>query len=102
GIPDDLDQFPADPHNFTFYWSGGTVMVEGRDVVYPPAYYAGPCDPVDWNIYFDSDGDNLPDGVDPFPSDPSNHSEWWPGGNFVIEHTLQNLPAQWHQMDAPD
>lgn len=36
-------------------------------------------------IPLDSDGDGMPNNVDPYPYDPTNDTSWWDGGQFWID-----------------
>ncbi len=103
GIPDVADPYPNDSNNGngnggsdppTFYWAGGTFYVNGAPVPWQPGYYPGSC--------VDSDGDGIPDSLDPYPSDATNNTAWWGGGTFNIDGAPQVFAAQWHRADAGD
>ena len=44
----------------------------------------------------DSDGDGIPDDLDPYPNNQYNNSAWWYGGYYVIDGSSLFLPDQWH------
>ena len=83
GIPDPQDPYPNDANNgnsttTTFTWSGGTFRINNADQVFQSCDYTG-----NW---VDSDGDGIPDNVDPYPYDPANGNTtfYWAGGTFRV------------------
>ena len=84
GIPDEFDPYPTDPSNNNFYfnWAGGTFHVEDADRAFSGGTFEG--------NYLDTDGDGIPDVVDPYPQDANNGNTLtttfdWQGGTFQID-----------------
>ena len=116
GIPDDLDPWPNDPTNNSYWWAGGWFTISNTSTYFPPQYMAG------WGQ--DSDGDGIPDAVDPYPSDPNNgnntggtggddgtgytggnngdNGNWWPGGTFLVNGQYCTYAGQWYTGSSAD
>ena len=84
GIPEDLDPYPEDITNNSFYWSGGAFTKLNSSVgniyhIFRAGWYAGAAT--------DANADNLPDVLDDWFINPSNHGtlQQFPGGTFLIE-----------------
>lgn len=84
GIPEDLDPYPEDITNNSFYWSGGAFTKFNSSVgniyhIFRAGWYAGAAT--------DANADNLPDVLDDWFINPSNHGtlQQFPGGTFLIE-----------------
>ena len=133
GIPDDLDPYPSDPNNNSFFWTGGDYTLNGIRQIFRSGWYAGsvtdtnsngiPDSLEDWfsnsgshgtlqywaggtvllngqystynGVYYyassvrDSDGDGIPDELDPYPSDPWNNTYFsWPGGDVPVNGSM--------------
>ncbi|HEY3898259.1 MAG TPA: hypothetical protein VGM54_06585 [Chthoniobacter sp.] len=96
GIPDGVDPYPNDPNNGNgggmAWWLGGTFWIDGAQVALSGGNYS----------LVDSDGDGIPDAVDPYPNDPNNNTAWWGGGTFMINGNLTTLAGQYHRANAGD
>ncbi len=80
GIPDSLDKYPNDSGNHsgpTFWWGGGSFMVDGSMTTFPAQLCIGA---LDSQAHFaDADGDGIPDFVDPYPNNYFNGPGFfWP------------------------
>ena len=101
GIPDGADPYPSDPNNANppFYWSGGYFTINNESAYWSGGYYQG--------IGADSDGDGIPDALDPYSTDANNGNfatYWWQGGSFTIEGSCRswgpgNYPGSWADND---
>lgn len=83
-----MDPFPWDSDNGSFvslnYYSG-SWYINGVE-----QYLSGGTE--DWS---DSDGDYLPDSVDPYPYDPTNNSTWWEGIGIWIDGEYREYESRW-------
>jgi hypothetical protein len=96
GIPDLIDPYPSDPWNNTYaYWAGGEWVINGLPTHFNACTYAGLPSP-------DSDGDGIPDSLDPYPGDFANNTAWWQGGTFLWNDTMQSFAGCWHAANAGD
>lgn len=103
GIPDVIDPRPNDVENNNvpqpdegafFSWVGGTFIIDGQQRTFSSGEYRG--------VWSDTDGDNIPDTEDKYPSSLSNNSAFWAGGTFSINGNQQYFPPQWHAANASD
>lgn len=95
GLPDQLDPFPSDAWNNTYFDFGGPLQVfriDGEARTFEAQHYPGLLGE------HDADGDGIPDGADPYPDDQSNNSSYWTGGNrtWVLDGNPVYVPNQWH------
>ena len=70
-LPDGLESWFTSPsaHGTLQHWAGGTILINGEYSTFAPvSYYA--------DAMNDEDGDNLPDEIDPFPSDAWNNTNY--------------------------
>ncbi|MDB6072800.1 MAG: hypothetical protein JWO89_440, partial [Verrucomicrobiaceae bacterium] len=92
GIPDSLDSYVSDPTNgnTTFYWAGGTLRIANSNQYFADGTYPG--------VWADSDGDDIPDSLDPYPGDSSNANThfYWAGGTFRINNQSQSYDAGYY------
>ncbi len=96
GIPDAIDPYPNDPWNNTqYYWAGGDWLINGIPTNFDAVYHSGLISP-------DSDGDGIPDDLDPYPTDSANNTWWWSGGTFLMNGTWQSFGGCYHAMNAGD
>ena len=98
GIPDPADPFPTDPNNGSgsntspsFYWGGGTYTIDHQPTTFNPDNYPG--------AWADSDGDGIPDSLDPYPNDPNNGNDnyTWGGGLYHIDDVDQLISGGTYQ-----
>lgn len=105
GIPDSVDPYPDDSNNgngySNFWWNGGSFTIGDAAVWWPAANYEG-----SWN---DQDGDEIPDSLDPYPTDSNNGNTiptfWWEGGTFTVDNSSAtwaagNYPGSWNDLDG--
>jgi hypothetical protein len=78
GLPDDLDPYPQDATNHSFYWAGGTFTVNGIKHTFRAGNYAG--------TGADADENGIPDSLDDWFTNPNAHGtlQHWDGGTFLI------------------
>lgn len=102
GLRDDVDPFPADFHNNNTYWDGATAtMIDGQMMVMISDGMWCSIVPDGVNYFVsnisaeNSDGDTLPDVIDPYPTDSTNNSFYFPGGRAVINGITYLFRAQW-------
>lgn len=100
GIPDELDPYPNDPWNNTYFTFGGEsqpFLIDGVSVIFHLTRYPGLL------AEQDADGDGIPDAADPYPGDPTNDSAWWPGNIWVsIDGVPTWFSGQYHRASAGD
>ena len=102
GIPDDVDPYRADINNNNVYWDGTVAtMIDGQMMILLADGTWCSSLP-DGASYFsanisasNSDGDSLPDAIDPYPTDGTNNSFNFPGGRTVINGVTHLFRAQW-------
>ena len=92
GIPDWIDQFNAAASNGALVWWGGGSSDNGNPFVIDGVAVTFPAQ---WCPPLDTDGDGIPDWLDVHPSDPNNHSCWWPGGAIQFQGRNYFVRAQW-------
>ena len=90
GTADWQDNFQDNVNNGTLtWWAGGSFMVDGVAVSFPAQWCVAQN-----GVARDSDGDGIPDGVDPYPNDATNNSYWWPGGQIVLNNAHYLIRSQ--------
>ena len=98
GIPDSLDAYPGDPANgnTTFYWAGGIYRIANINQYFAAGTYPG--------VWADTDGDEIPDTLDPYPSDSTNANThfYWAGGTYHIDNQNQAFYAGYYDGDCTD
>lgn len=99
GIPDAVDPYPYDANNgntttVEFHWDGGSYYVDGSLTSFSGGYFGG--------VFSDSDGDGVPDTLDPYPGDATNNSSWFGGGTFLIDGSAVTLAGQYHRANVGD
>ena len=91
GTPDWLDQFFFASESHTIIWWTGVspltpYRVDGAEWTAP----------AQWIARVDSDGDGIPDDVDPHPDDARNNSYYWPGAEITLPNgSIYLTRAQW-------
>ncbi|MBL9117716.1 MAG: hypothetical protein JNJ83_22100 [Verrucomicrobiaceae bacterium] len=88
GLPDVLEDWFYNPsnHGTLQHWAGGTLLINGEWSTFDPVHYFA--DSVE-----DTDGDSLPDEIDPYPSDAWNNTYFsWPGGSFRVDGQMSVFP----------
>lgn len=87
-VPDWVDYFNSAVSNGQIsYWSGGSWIIDGVNTTFGGQWQSESGD---------SDGDGLPDVVDPYPLDAANNSFYWGGGTFVINGIMHSFRADWY------
>ncbi len=88
GIADWVDQFnTAYASNAVSYWAGGTFIVDGVSTTYGGVWHASSPD---------TDGDLIPDDLDPYPADSANNSCFWNGGTFTSSGISHAFRSGWY------
>lgn len=88
GMPDWKDAFYANVANGTLaYWQGGTWVIDGVSTSLGGQWLPGTAD---------NDGDQIPDAVDSYPQDSTNHSFFWTGGTFVSNSVYHTFRSGWY------
>ena len=94
GVADWSDAFQAAIAAGTInYWSGGTFMIDGVITTLGGVWHGST---------IDSDGDQIPDDLDPYPSDPSNRSFYWTGGSWTLYGITHAFKAGWYAGNGTD
>ncbi len=94
GIPDSLDQYPADGNNNNppmFWWGGGSFRIDGFMQTIAGQTCFGLPGSSTWG---DTDHDGIPDTADPYPSDFFNNSPgfFWPPLDSSWNSTIVTIP----------
>ena len=92
GIPEDLDPFPGDQTNNSFYWVGGAFTKYNPGIgniyhIFRSGWFAG--------VATDANTDGLPDVLDDWFTNPSGHGtlQQFPGGTFLIQGAYSTFEA---------
>lgn len=77
-LPDEIDPYPQDSSNGSFYWHGGTFEMNGIVHLFRSGWYAGVVD--------DNNSNGMPDSVEDWFTNPSAHGtlQHWGGGTLII------------------
>lgn len=97
GLPDDLDPYPTDATNHSFYWQGGTFTIHGIRHTFRADNYAG--------TVVDTNGNDLPDSLEDWFSNPGAHGtlQHWEGGTFLINGEYSTFAGfSYYADDATD
>ncbi|MBL9144941.1 MAG: hypothetical protein JNM99_14770 [Verrucomicrobiaceae bacterium] len=97
GIPVQADPYPLDINNNSFWFTGGTALINGEDQELEAGWVRGNCggSVTMADSFRDDDGDGIPNTVDSYPQDNLNGNFWFPGSTFTIDGVPTWIGPQW-------